>query len=365
MMAKRIIVTARVEKAWSIKVKSKKLKRSVIVIMGDPKQKDIVKPDSKFDEDDEHTIQELKKALSFLREYSFKYYNNHNTLLKQLINNKNKIDFVFNLCDEGYNNEPAKELHVPALLEMLNIPYTGGNPQCLAFCYDKSLVRGVAIELDIPVPTAFIIKPEDTTFIEFPLQFPVIVKPNLGDSSFGITKENVCYDVNQLENILMLLREKIGFNSNILVEDFLTGKDISVGIIGNLPDNYTILPVIEEDYSDLPEGLPKICGYEAKWDPESAYWKSLKSIPAELSEDTERFLIASCIKLFGRLGCRDYARFDWRLDQNGTPRLLEVNPNPGWCWDGHLAKMSKLAGISYSEMLQKILASAEDRNKTV
>ena len=66
----------------------------------------------------------------------------------------------------------------------------------------------------------------------------------------------------------------------------------------------------------------------------------MDSIPAELPPATVEFLHASCIRLFQRLGCRDYARFDWRLDANGTPRLLEVNPNPGWCWDGHLARMA-------------------------
>ncbi|MCB0060703.1 MAG: hypothetical protein KDE19_01255, partial [Caldilineaceae bacterium] len=106
--------------------------------------------------------------------------------------------------------------------------------------------------------------------------------------------------------------------------------------------------------------LPKICGYEAKWDPDSPYWQ-LRSIPANLPEATERYLIASCLKLAERLGCRDYVRLDWRLDNEGTPRLLEVNPNPGWCWDGHLAKMAKLAGYSYSEMLGLILKATEDR----
>ena len=75
----------------------------------------------------------------------------------------------------------------------------------------------------------------------------------------------------------------------------------------------------------------------------------------------ERFLGASCIKLFERLECRDYARFDWRLDRNGTPRLLEVNPNPGWCWDGHLAKMAKLHGLSYAGMLELILEACKSR----
>jgi len=80
-----------------------------------------------------------------------------------------------------------------------------------------------------------------------------------------------------------------------------------------------------------------------------------------LPEETEQFLVASCIKLFERLECRDYARFDWRLDANNTPRLLEVNPNPGWCWDGHLAKMAKFAGMSYAQMLHRILKESEKR----
>jgi D-alanine-D-alanine ligase len=84
-------------------------------------------------------------------------------------------------------------------------------------------------------------------------------------------------------------------------------------------------------------------------------------VPADLPEETERFLTASCIKLFERLDCRDYARFDWRLDKNHTPRLLEVNPNSGWCWDGHLAKMAGLAGMSYDQMLNEILKAVERR----
>jgi D-alanine-D-alanine ligase len=111
----------------------------------------------------------------------------------------------------------------------------------------------------------------------------------------------------------------------------------------------------------LPAGLPRVCGYEAKWETGSEYFTKVRSIPAELPQATVDFLEASCIKLFQRLGCRDYARFDWRLDENDTPRLLEVNPNPGWCWDGHLARMAELAGMQYSDMLKSILAACGDR----
>jgi len=269
------------------------------------------------------------------------------------------LDLVLNLCDEGYSNDGRKELHVPALLDILRIPHTGAGPQCLAYCYDKSLVRGIAKEMGIPVAESFFIRPEDTTF-ELPFDFPVIVKPNFGDSSFGITQRSVASSIEQLMNAISEIREKFGYDKPILVEKFLTGKDLTLGIIGNSPEAYTVLPITEEDYSLLPEGLPKICGYEAKWLPDSPYW-NLHSLPAELPEETRKFIVECCSKLFERLECRDYCRFDWRLDSKGSPRLLEVNPNPGWCWDGHLAKMAKIAGILYDEMLKMILQAAERR----
>ncbi len=190
--------------------------------------------------------------------------------------------------------------------------------------------------------------------------FPVIVKPNFGDSSFGITQRSVANNFEELLNAISEIREKFGYEKPILVEEFLIGKDLSLGIIGNAPSSYTVLPITEEDYSEVPEYLPHICGYEAKWSPDSPYWK-IKSIPAELSEETEKNIVEWCSKLFERLECRDYARLDWRLDGDGNPKLLEVNPNPGWCWDGHLAKMAKIMGISYSDMLLSILQAAEQR----
>ncbi len=360
MMAERIVVTAVAKKEWSPVKKQSNDKDTVCVLMGDPNKMDLVKPGSTFDDDDFHTINELKKSLSALSKYKFIYLDQHDTLIKDLGKLKDKCSYILNLCDEGFNNDPSKELHITALLEILGFHYSGGTPQCLSHCYDKSLIRGIAKEMDIPVPDAFMIKSEDIQFVEFPLAFPVIVKPNFGDSSFGITQNNVCYDIQSLESAIIDIREKFGYNNPILVEEFLTGKDISIGIIGNPSTSYTILPIIEEDYSALPEELPKLCGYEAKWDPSSPYWK-VTSVQSNLPEDIEIFLGASCLKLFERLECRDYARFDWRLDDNGTPRLLEVNPNPGWCWDGHLAKMAKLKGMSYSNMLESILEACKSR----
>lgn len=359
MMERRIIVTAVAKKEWSEKRRKERRVKNVAVILGDPRKPDPLKPCGIFDDDDLYTIDQLKSALRELKEYNFIYLNNHDTLISDLLKLKGKIDIVFNLCDEGYFNDPRKELHVPALLEILGIPYTGSPPQCLAYCYDKSLVRGIAKEIGIPVPEAVFIKPGDEIF-ELPFSFPVIVKPNFGDSSFGITHKSVANNPEELMNAVSEIRERFGYEKSVLIEEFLTGKDLTVGIIGNPPESYTVLPITEEDYSSLPPELPRICGYEAKWLPDSPYW-NLRSIPANLPEEVEKFIIECCVKLFERLECRDYCRFDWRLDTKGNPKLLEVNPNPGWCWDGHLAKMAAIAGISYPEMLKMILDSALKR----
>lgn len=361
MMEKRILLSATVEKAWpsmeSSGAESKK-PLNVVVVLGDPRKEDQVKPACVFDDDDFETINRMKTALSEIPSIKFTFLDRHETLFEDLRKKAGKTDLVLNLCDEGFYNDPVKELHVPAMFEQLNIPYTGAGPQCLAYCYDKSLVRGVAREMRIPVAKGVLVT-DDSDISRLSLSFPLLVKPNSGDSSFGITQKSIVHSREELLDIMKETREKIGSDKPLLLEEFLPGKDISVGIIGN-PPSCTVLPITEEDYSAVPGELPKICGYEAKWLPDSPYWK-IKSVPADLPEKTQKEVVRSCLALFTRLGCRDYARFDWRLDAEGRPRLLEVNPNPGWCWDGHLAKMAAYANISYSGMLAAIIGAAKKR----
>jgi D-alanine-D-alanine ligase len=360
MMEQRIIVTANIRKEWTVvKTHPKKTEKTIAVIFGDPRKPDMLKPDNIFDDDDFYTIDSLKDALREIDGYRFEYLDNHDTLIRDLIRISPKVDLVLNLCDEGFYNDPKKEMHVPVILEMLGIPYTGAGPQCISYCYDKSLVRGVAKEMGIPVPEAIFVRPEDSTF-EMPFELPGLVKPNLGDSSFGITQKSVVHTGEDLINAINSIRQGFGYNEPILVEEFLAGKDLTVGILGAPPSSYVVLPISEEDYSSLPKGLPRICGYEAKWQENSPYWQ-IKAKPAELPKDTEQAIVEWCVALSERLGCRDYTRFDWRLDSSGNPKLLEVNPNPGWCWDSHLVKMAKFAKMSYSDVLNHIISAAFER----
>jgi len=271
----------------------------------------------------------------------------------------NPPQMVFNLCDEGYNNDAFMELHVPALLEMLRIPYTGAGPSCLGLCYNKGLVRAIAASLDVPVPLETFYDPADQA-ATLPSSFPALVKPNYGDSSIGITQHAVVRSSEELLSYLEELRRVLPGRS-VLIQEFLSGPEYGVAVIGNPGLTYRSLPLLEVDYSGLDSSLPPILGYESKWIPDSPYWTQIKYQEARLDEDTRRRLVDYSNRLFERLECCDYARFDFRTDSLGEIKLLEVNPNPGWCWDGKLNFMATYAGLRYAELIELILDAAQER----
>ena len=357
MMARRNLLTARAPRRRSGRRPSRTRPLEITVLMGDPRLPDEIKRGGVFNPEDLETIRRLKEALGELPDCSFQYVDDHPGLLGTL--QAKRPALVFNLCDEGFRNDALMELHVPALLEMLAIPYSGGGPACLALCYDKSWVAAIAQSLGIEVPLESYFDPNDQA-ATLPSVFPALLKPARGDSSIGITQDAVVHDPEGLMRYLARLREELPGRS-VLVQEFLSGPEYSVGVLGNPGTGIDILPVLEVDYSGLDEGLPRILGYESKWIPDSSYWDQIRYLEATLSDDLRRVLTDASLRLLERLECRDYARFDFRLDAAGVPRLLEVNPNPGWCWDGKLNLMAGFAGMSYSELLGRILEAAITR----
>lgn len=355
MMANRMFITCTgpVKKPLT---KTIAPKTDVVVLLGDPRIADAVKKNGKFNEEDFETINKLKAALKQLKGYHFTYLNNHKSLWKDLQNHT--PHFVLNLCDEGMRNQAHLELHVPAMLETLDIAYSGAGPASLGLCYNKSIVRAIAADLDIPVPQETYYDPSDQS-ASIPSIFPALLKPNYGDSSLGITQDAVVHNAEQLIAYLDMLKMKLS-GVPILIQEYLSGNEYSVGIIGNC-GNYEVLPILEVDYSALPEHLPPILCYESKWLPDSPYWTDISYKEAQLSEETRRRLVDYSTRMFERTGCRDYARFDFRMNASGTPKLLEVNPNPGWCWDGKLNLMAKFSGKTYHELLQDIIKATEER----
>src|SRR5580704_13847748 len=273
----------------------------VTVLLGDPRLPDPVKRDGRFNEEDAETVARLKAALAELPGYRFRYLDNHATLFADL--RARRPPFVLNLCDEGFNNDAFLEMHVPALLEMLDIPYSGAGPACLGLCYNKALVRGVAEAIDVPVPAETYFNSDDLA-ATIPSVFPALIKPNYGDSSIGITKDAVVHSWEEAIAYLGRLREQLP-GCPILLQEFLTGPEYSVGIVGNPGLSYRVLPPLEVDYSRLDPALPPLLPYESKWVPDSPYWTQIGYREARLDEEARRKIVDYSNILFERLGCRD------------------------------------------------------------
>ncbi|MDA8697601.1 methyltransferase domain-containing protein [Rhodopirellula sp.] len=357
MMAHRMLLTAKSPKMHSKPRGSKPAFTEVTVLLGDPRLPDTCKRDGQFNTEDFETIKRLKEALGELTNYSFRYLDNHASLWPDL--RGSRPGFVLNLCDEGLDNDAFKELHVPAMLETMSVPYNGAGPACLGLCYNKSQVRSIAEGMDVPVPLESYVDPDDQS-ATIPSILPALLKPVYGDSSVGITAASVVDSPAELLSRFETMRNEFP-GLPLLIQEYLTGKEYSVGVIGNPGLGYQFLPILEVDYSGLDEGLPKILGYESKWLPDSPYWTQIKYHEADLDDDTTRRLYDDSSLLFERLGCRDYARFDYRADANGTIKLLEANPNPGWCWDGKFNYMAGYAGMRYADLLLAILEAAQAR----
>ncbi|HUU83716.1 MAG TPA: methyltransferase domain-containing protein [Phycisphaerae bacterium] len=357
MMARRMFITARSPHKAKLAPRRGGLFRDVTVILGDPLLPDSIKRGGRFNPEDFETTEKLKDALAELDDFHITYLENHTSLVQDL--RADPPAFVFNLCDEGYSNDAFMELHVPALLEMLGIPYTGAGPACLAICYNKALVRAVAQSLEIPVPAETYCNPDDLA-ATIPSAFPALVKPNYGDSSVGITQDAVVYNPQELLAYLRKIRETLP-GRPVLAQEFLTGPEYSVTIIGNPGLGYDPLPILEVDYSGLDPDLPPILGYESKWLPDSPYWTAVRYHEAKTDGATKRRLYDYSLQLFERLDCRDYARFDFRADADDEIKLLEVNPNPGWCWDGKVNLMAGFGKMRYADFLALVLRTGQER----
>ena len=358
MVEHRLFLTAEAPRRIERRLRSAVLFPEIDVLLGDPRLPDPVKRNGRFNEEDAETVARLKAGLAELPQYRFRYLDNHTTLFDDL--RARRPQFVLNLCDEGFSNDAFQEMHVPAILEMFDIPYSGAGPAALGLCYNKSLVRGIAEATDIPVPAETYFNSDDLAATIPSGVFPALIKPNFGDSSIGITKDAVVHTWEAAITYLNNLREQMP-RSPILIQEFLTGPEYSIGMVGNPGLSCRVLPVLEVDYSRLDKELPRLLTYESKWIPESPYWSQIGYREALLDEDTRRKLIDYANILFERLGCRDYARFDFRADAAGEIKLLEVNPNPGWCWDGKLNLMAEMAGLRYADLLRLIIEAAQER----
>lgn len=328
--------------------------RKILVITGDHTVTDPEKVGGQYNEEDLKTHRVMVDAFNGMNDVECTVLNDHSTFLELV--REQPFDLVVNFCDTGYRNRIVLEPHVPAYLELLDIPYTGSPPAALATVYDKAIVRLVAEGMRIPVPAEMYLPFETLTAPPPDGPYPALIKPNRADGSLGITKDAVVRSPEEARAYLDWYVDAVP-GRDALFQEYLTGTEYGVGLIGN-GDHLEALPLLEVDFSGLPEGLNPILSYESKAMPDSPYWTDIRYQPAEVTDDEAAELVNHARRLFKRLGLRDYGRFDFRRGRDGLIKLMEVNTNPAWGYDAKLAMMNGYAGRNYPQLLEAIIDAA-------
>ncbi len=237
---------------------------------------------------------------------------------------ENRPDFVFNVSEGLFG--VSREAQIPALLEMLQIPYLGSDPLTLATCLDKGRTKEVLSYHRIPTPLFSVVRAMDE-FEDIRVRFPSIVKPLHEGSSKGIYNSSVVRTPAELKREVELILGT--YKQPALIEEFLPGREFTVAIMGN-GNEAQCLPVVEINYDALPSGVNPIYSYEAKWiwdraeDPLDIF-----TCPAHLAKALQASIEDTALSTYRVLGCRDWARIDMRLNGQGIPNIIEVNPLPG------------------------------------
>jgi D-alanine-D-alanine ligase len=270
-------------------------------------------------------------------------------------------DIAFNIA-EGFFGV-SREAQIPAMLDMLQIPYTGSDPLTLATCLDKARTKEILSYYKIPTAPFFIA--HDLNDIKnLKLNFPLFVKPVWEGSSKGIFSSSFVSNSKELsEQVDRIISE---YSQPALIEEFLSGREFTVAILGN-GEEAEVLPIVEIDYKDFPEGFIPVYSYEAKWildtkeNPLNVF-----SCPAKLGSDIETKIKQVALQAYKILRCRDWSRIDVRMNADNVPNIIEINPLPGILPDPKenscYPKAARTAGLSYDEMLNSVLYTAAKRN---
>ncbi len=266
-----------------------------------------------------------------------------------------KPDIVFNLLEE-FDGIVTYDQHVVAFLELMRQPYTGCNPRGMMLSRDKVLSKQLLSYHRVPTPQFMVFPRGQRARVPRRLRFPLFVKSSTEDASLGIAHASVVTDARQLVERIAFMHEQV--NSDALVEEYIEGRELYVGVIGN--DRLRVLPVWEMTFGSLPENLPAIATRKVKWDRRYQQKYGITTAAAQdLPEGTEARLEQLSKRIYRALHLSGYARMDFRLRSDGSLYVLEANANPNISAAEDFAQSALTAGLNYGELLQRILAFGE------
>jgi D-alanine-D-alanine ligase len=269
-------------------------------------------------------------------------------------------DLVFNLA-ESFAGKSALESSVAALLNLLDLRYTGSSPAGLILAGDKTLTKKVLSFHGIRTARFATVYRGAVDWAET-INFPLILKPPQEDASLGITGKSVVNDVRELLETMSSLQSE--YQSPVLAEEFIDGREFYVGVLGN--SNPKALPTIELDFSGFPKDRPRIASWAAKWGDEGegkgAEFAGTKSIfPTDLDEGLTERIHEVAIDAYNALRLRDYARVDLRMNAAGEIYVIEVNPNCYLEKKSEFASAARKDGMDYNALINNIVELASAR----
>ena len=253
-----------------------------------------------------------------------------------------QADLAFNLC-EGVHGRSEWEEHVVATLEFAGVPVTGASAWTLAACRRKATANAILSQAGLPIPRWTVAQGKIQD--DFPL--PAIVKPAAEDASAGLDRGSVVADRKALRARVAAMTEQF---DEVLVQEYVAGRELNVGFVGD-----RALPIAEIDFSGMPQASWPILTYAAKWDTGSPDdLGSVPVCPANLAQKLAERLVRIAETAWRAMQGKGYGRVDLRLDQQGRPWVLEVNPNPDLNDDAGLSRMAKAAGWDYAELVRRV-----------
>jgi D-alanine-D-alanine ligase len=275
--------------------------------------------------------------------------------LKNLVRKleEDSSDVIFNVC-ESLGGAPGEERRIAALLELLEKRFTGSGSMAMTLAGDKSLAKKLFEFHSVRSPNFTLFAPggrvEGTPTLD---TFPLIVKPSSMDASIGIDARSVVHNVTDAVARVLAIHNE--FHVPALVEQYIDGREIYVSMIGNPPE---VLPPIEWDLSKLPPDLPRIAGSEAKW--EHDFKEAKEFVPKDVVDNDEvmKRIRDAAMGAWNALQIRDYARIDMRLTKDGTPYVIEVNPNPWLDSRAEFAMAARRAKLSHADAIERIVQLA-------
>ncbi|MBI4348404.1 MAG: ATP-grasp domain-containing protein [Elusimicrobia bacterium] len=263
------------------------------------------------------------------------------------------VDLVFNVC-ERINNSSLLEPHAAAMLDCLGIPYTGSNPLSLAMCIDKIKVKKILEYHQIPTPKFDYVFAKDDDIRE-DLRYPLIVKPANTDNSIGISNKSVVTSLKDLKTQVNFIIDEL--RRPALIEEFIEGDEVDVSIMGN-EERVKVLPLSRSLFNEMPPGFWGIYPFKAKWAEDPVYEKIKIERPAKYSQKITALISEICLDAYNIFDCHDYARIEVRVDRQGNPYVLEINPNPSINRGDCVPNCAEMIGLSYEGFIEEIMKEA-------